>query len=205
METTRTRVAANANVGSGLNRPVRSGFAAAVEVGFTATYRQHSAGMLAMLRQLVPAHVAEEITQEVFLAVLSSDSYDPGRGTQRAYLYGIGRHKALDWIRRRYAEEDRDRRCAARRNIDQSLEEALCAADEAAGVRRALEALGHDKRQAILLAYFGGLSYRKVALALNVPEGTIKTRIRDGLIQLRHDLRASAAPLGTPGECVHLR
>jgi RNA polymerase sigma-70 factor (ECF subfamily) len=59
---------------------------------------------------------------------------------------------------------------------------------EATRVRRALERLTTIQRQAVELAYFGGHSYREVAVLMNVPEGTIKTRIRDGMIRLRDEL-----------------
>ena len=55
-------------------------------------------------------------------------------------------------------------------------------------VRKALERLTEMQRQAVELAYFGGHSYREVALLLDVAEGTIKTRIRDGMIRLRDEL-----------------
>ena len=59
---------------------------------------------------------------------------------------------------------------------------------EGTRVRKALERLTEMQRQAVELAYFGGHSYREVALLLNVAEGTIKTRIRDGMIRLRDEL-----------------
>ena len=162
--------------------------AAAIETEFVEIYRKQVAGMMLMLGALVPAHVAEEIAQDVFLIVWNADRYCAELGTRRGYLHGIARHKALDWIRGQYSAENRDRRWAALRNGDPSFDDSVCAADDAARVRRAVQSLGCAKREVISLAYFGGLSYRQVAIALNVPEGTVKTRIRDGLAQLRRQL-----------------
>lgn len=167
--------------------------ASAIEVEFVETYRKHVSGMMVLLQTLVPAHVAEEIAHDVFVIVWSADGYRAELGTRRGYLHGIARHKALDWIRRQYSAEDRDRRWAALGGGDGSFEELVCAADDAARVRRALQSLGSAKREAISLAYFGGLSYRQVAVALDLPEGTVKTRIRDGLTQLRQQLSFTEA------------
>lgn len=67
-------------------------------------------------------------------------------------------------------------------------------AQDAARVRRALESLGRDKGAAIWLTYFGGLDCRQVSIELGLPEGTIRTYVRDGLIHLRQQLAEPAGP-----------
>ncbi len=164
------------------------GCSVAPVVDFASMYRDHADGLMAMLVGLVPRHVAEEIIQDVFAVVWRADRFDPRMGSRRSYLRGIARHKAVDWLRRNSSIAERERRWAMLAERDHAIDDGVCASDQAARVRLALSSLRADRRQAIVLAYFGGMSYRQVAIELDVPEGTIKSRIRDGLQQLRAQL-----------------
>lgn len=168
------------------------------ETNFASLYRTHFAELMAMLGALVPSHVAEEITQEVFTVVWQMDGFDPMQGPRRAYLRGIARNKAIDWLRRNSSKAEREGRWATMTHHDDPVDEHVCATDQAVRVRRALVLLGAERRQAIALAYYGGLSYRQVAIALDVPEGTVKTRIRQGLLQLRAQLAATTTAGAAP-------
>jgi len=134
-----------------------------------------------------PAH-AEEVTQEAYLdAWRSSTRYDAGRGSAVGWLLTIVHRKAVDRIRSVEAATSRDEtwnRETAPTDHDQTSEAAHASLD-AARVRSAVATLTDVQRQAVELTYFGGYTHTEVATLLDVPLGTAKTRIRDGLIRLR--------------------
>ncbi|MBM0123924.1 ECF RNA polymerase sigma factor SigK [Pimelobacter simplex] len=131
---------------------------------------------------------AEEVTQEVFLEVWRQASrYDAERGSALAWLMTITHRKAVDRVR---SAEAASRRDATWEQRNQGVEhdttaEAAHASLEAHRVRAALGQLTDVQREAIELAYFGGYTHTEVATLLDLPVGTAKTRIRDGLIRLR--------------------
>ena len=134
-----------------------------------------------------PAH-AEEVTQEAYLdAWRSSTRYDAERGSAVGWLMTIVHRKAVDRVRSVEAATSRDEtwnREAAPTDHDQTAEQAHASLD-AARVRGAVATLTDVQRQAVELTYFGGYTHTEVATLLDVPLGTAKTRIRDGLIRLR--------------------
>ena len=134
-----------------------------------------------------PAH-AEEVAQEAFLdAWRSSTRYDPARGSAAGWLLTIVHRKAVDRVRSAEAAAARDdawNRETAPTEHDQTAEEAHASLD-AARVRHAVATLTDVQRRAVELAYFGGYTHTEVATLLDVPLGTAKTRVRDGLIRLR--------------------
>ena len=134
---------------------------------------------------------AEEVTQEAFLEIWrTSGRYDPDRGGPLAWLLTITHRKAVDRVR---SAEAATRREATYQQQNQpvehdSTEEAAEASLEAHRVRGALATLTDVQREAVGLAYFGGYTHTEVATMLDLPVGTAKTRIRDGLIRLRDAL-----------------
>jgi RNA polymerase sigma-70 factor (ECF subfamily) len=90
----------------------------------------------------------------------------------------------------RRRRDERDGRYAATPGLESDVESTIQELDLADHVRRALEGLVPDERNPIVLAYFGGRSYRDTAAALGQPEGTVKSRIRSGLGKLRRALEA---------------
>lgn len=157
-------------------------------------FRRHSGSVLALARRLLnePAQ-AEEIVQEVFLRLWNApERFDPSRGSLRSYLLTQAHGRAVDAIRSdtsRRRREDRDAQQATAAGYD--LEREVGDLIVAEHVREAVAALAPAEREAIELAYFGGHTYREVAAMLNEPEGTIKTRIRSGMVRLRSGLAAA--------------
>ena len=134
-----------------------------------------------------PAH-AEEVTQEAFLdAWKSSTRFDPARGSAAGWLLTIVHRKAVDRVRSVEASTTRDETWQREsRPIDHDqTSEAAQSSLEAARVRGAVATLTDVQREAVELTYFGGYTHTEVATMLDVPLGTAKTRIRDGLIRLR--------------------
>ena len=143
-----------------------------------------------------PSH-AEEVVQEVFVELWRvAPRFDPAKGTVTSWVATIAHRRAVDRVRSEQAARNRVERESARvvRPHD-DVADSVVAVDHAQferrRVRRALERLTSMQREAVELAYFGGYTYREVAALLDVPEGTIKTRIRDGMIRLRDELGAS--------------
>lgn len=138
---------------------------------------------------LQDAQVAQEVTQDVFLAIWrEAGAFDFRRGSPRSWILSMAHHKSVDAVRRqrRHAmgplsdtmTDDTDVVAKAMRNV------------EGAGVRAALGTLSPDQRTAIVLAYYGGYTQREIAGRVGAPLGTIKTRMRDGLLRLRAVLDA---------------
>lgn len=135
--------------------------------------------------------MAEEVTQEVFVELWrTAPRYDLERGSVRSWATTVAHRRAVDRVRSEQASRDRhdrDGRQTITPTHDPVTHEVESNIDRTR-VRRALEALSSTQREAVELAYFGGHTYREVAVLLGVPEGTVKTRIRDGMIRLRDEL-----------------
>ena len=148
-----------------------------------------------MIRRVLrdPAQ-SEEVTQEVLIEVWRSAArFDPQRGSAGSWIYTMAHRRAIDRVRSSQASSDRDQRAALRDHLppyDDVAEqfETRLAHEQ---VRRCLAGLTDMQRESVGLAYYGGFTYREVAELLHVPLGTVKTRIRDGLIRLRDCLRVA--------------
>jgi RNA polymerase sigma-70 factor (ECF subfamily) len=139
------------------------------------------------LRVLGDSTAAQDVAQDVFVELWSHpDRYDPAAGTLRTYLTVLARHRALDLVRselRRLARQERNYRLAPA-PPDGSASAEVVAAETASLVRDAVRLLPDSQRQVIELAYFEGLTYREVASAVGIPEGTAKSRLRLALANL---------------------
>ena len=131
---------------------------------------------------------SEEVAQEVLLEIWRSASrFDPAKSSATTWALMIAHRRAVDRVRSATAEVQRDKKSAVAAvapDIDE-VAEAVEANLERERVRRCLGTLTEIQREALTLAYYGGYTYREVARLLNVALGTIKTRIRDGLIRMR--------------------
>jgi RNA polymerase sigma-70 factor, ECF subfamily len=162
-------------------------------------YRRHGGAVFALARRLLgDGALAEEVLQEVFLRLWNEpDRFDPERGSLRSYLLAHAHGRSVDLIRSetsRRRREEREARLTAEAGYD--LEHEVWDLEVAEHVRDALGSLSDGERAAIELAYFGGHTYREVARLLDEPEGTVKSRIRSGLVRLRTSL--SEAGIGGP-------
>jgi RNA polymerase sigma-70 factor (ECF subfamily) len=157
-------------------------------------YRRHAGAVFGLARRLLSdVSLAEEVVQEVFLRLWNTpEKFDPGRGSLRSYLLAQCHGRSVDLIRAessRRKREDRDVRQTAESGYDVAHEVwDMAVADQ---VRAALVQLPDRERRPIELAYLGGCTYREVAVMLDEPEGTVKSRIRSGLKRLRVDLADS--------------
>ncbi len=162
-----------------------------------------------VLRTVGDTHQAEEVTQEVFLQIWqNSDRFDPRRGNARSWVMTMAHRRAVDRVRTSEARRRRDDKDAdlGRQDPIDPTSEAAHASLDAEKVRAGLATLSHVQRRALELAYFGGYTHSEVAQLLKIPLGTAKTRIRDGLIQLRDVLSSSmndpaGALIASTGRC----
>lgn len=161
-------------------------------------YDLHAPAIMGLcLRILHDRFEAEDTVEEVFFELwLRADRYDPERGRPIAYLVTLARSRALDRLRARRrrpgptADAEVDETPAGPDLGPSSpLEDAL-AAERRLKIQGLLEALHSTQRTAIELSFFRGLTHREISERLGEPLGTIKTRIRQGLIRLRDALRA---------------
>lgn len=148
-----------------------------------------------VLRILVDRAQAEEVAQEVYLeAWRQAKRFDPDRGAAISWLLQIAHARAVDRVRASQSQRNRDERIGVRDTpvpVDLVAEQAEVSL-EAARARRALGQLSEPQREAIELAYFDGLTQTEIAERLGAPLGTVKTRLRDGMVRLRGILGVTA-------------
>ena len=139
------------------------------------------------LRVLRNQAMAEEVTQDVFLELWRlAPRYDRTKGSPRAWAATIAHRRAVDRVRSEESSRARDQIDANQVTVEHDVVvDEVTANFDRANVVAALDRLTDAQREAVSLAFYGGHTYREVAAMLGVPEGTIKTRIRDGLIRLR--------------------
>jgi RNA polymerase sigma-70 factor (ECF subfamily) len=166
------------------------------QAAFAALYDATSARAYGLAVRVVrdPAQ-AEEVAQEAFLEVWRTASrFDPARGSAVGWLLTIVHRKAVDRVRSAEAASRRDTTYHQDNQpiAHDATAEAAEASMEAHRVRSALDDLTAVQREALELAYFGGYTHTEVATMLDLPVGTAKTRIRDGLIRLRDAMGVGA-------------
>jgi RNA polymerase sigma-70 factor (ECF subfamily) len=156
---------------------------------FTGVYDRIAPAVLGLVRRVLrdPAQ-SEEVTQEVLVEVWRTASrYDPDRGSASAWITTMAHRRAVDRVRSAQSSTERDERVGRRDaeiaydDVTEQVESRL----EREQVRRCLGSLTELQRESVTLAYYGGYSYREVSELLDVPLGTVKTRLRDGLIRMR--------------------
>jgi RNA polymerase sigma-70 factor (ECF subfamily) len=174
------------------------------EEALAEAYRRHGGAVFALARRVLgESSAAEEAVQEVFLRLWDMpERFDSERGSLRSFLLAQSHGRAVDRVRsessRRRREEREARETAeAGYDVDREVWD-LTLADR---VRKAVTGLPGEERRAIELAYFGGHTYREVAGLLDEPEGTVKSRIRNGLKRMRTSLVA-AGVVGAGGVSV---
>jgi RNA polymerase sigma-70 factor, ECF subfamily len=157
------------------------------EAAYGVVYEQLAGQVLGIARSVLrdPAQ-AEEVAQEVLLEVWRDAAhFDAARGTARGWVMTLAHRRAVDRVRSEQASAAREQRAAQPEISYDEVAETVAARLDAERVRRCLGSLTDLQQQSITLAYYRGLSYREVAGLLKVPVGTVKTRMRDGLIRLR--------------------
>ncbi|MBC7590570.1 MAG: sigma-70 family RNA polymerase sigma factor [Salinibacterium sp.] len=162
------------------------------QLAFSELYDQISPRVFGLIKRLLRDHSqSEEVAQEVFLEIWRTAArFDQNKGAAATWILTMAHRRAVDRVRSSQSSRDRDTRIGIRDynpdydNVAETIEVRI----EHERVEKAMSRLTELQRQAVSLAYYGGLSHSEVAAKLSVPIGTVKTRLRDGMIRLRDEL-----------------
>jgi len=151
---------------------------------FTYLYEHYSGALFSVVRQIVPEEeVAQDVLQEVFVSIWRKiDSYDPLKGRLFTWMLNIARNAAIDKVRSKSYRQGQKQE-----SIDGSgfNHPSVRPGVDDIGLKRTLLRLKEEQRLLIDLSYFQGYTHDQIAKALNIPLGTVKTRLRSALSQLR--------------------
>ena len=159
---------------------------------FSELYDLITPRMLGLVRHVLKDHAqSEEVVQEVLLEIWqTAPRFDPNKGKAVTWMLTMAHRRAIDRVRSAQSSRDRDTKIGIRdlgREYD-SVSENVEIRIEHERVEKALTKLTELQRQAVELAYYGGYTHSEVSTMLSVPIGTVKTRLRDGMIRLREEL-----------------
>ncbi len=163
---------------------------------FAALYDEISGPVYGLvLKVLRDPSQSEEVAQEIMVEVWrTATRFRPDRGSVMTWVMTMAHRRAVDRVRSEQAATARDERNALRERMPEydQVGEEVAVRLESEQVRRCLRTLTELQRQAVTLAYYQGYTHREVAAALSAPLGTVKTRLRDGLIRLRDCMGVNA-------------
>lgn len=159
---------------------------------FEQLYDRYSRRVYGLVKRIVrDPSLSQDATQVVMTELWKTAArFDPARGAAASWILTLAHRRAIDLVRREQSSRDRIQK-VGRTQIERpadTIAEGVVMEDEHAQVRSAMQHLTDLQREAIQMAWFDGYTYREVAAALDVPLGTIKTRMRDGMIRLRDEL-----------------
>lgn len=162
------------------------------QAAFSDLYDETAPRLLGLItRVLIDRAQSEEVAQDVFLEIWQTATrFDRARGSALSWMLTMAHRRAIDRVRSAQAGRDRDVRIGIR-DLEPEFDETSELVEtrmESERVKVAMASLSELQRQALNLTYFGGYTQTEVAKLLSVPLGTVKTRLRDGMIRLRDEL-----------------
>jgi RNA polymerase sigma-70 factor (ECF subfamily) len=151
--------------------------------GFTYLYDNYSGALYGVIKQIViDPELANDVLQEAFVNIWRRiDTYDPSRGRLFTWMLNISRNAAIDKIRSKSFQQSLMQQPVDGEYIQASIKPGI----DDFGLRKVIFKLKDEQRLLIDLSYFQGYTHEQIAKALNIPLGTVKTRIRTALTQLK--------------------
>jgi RNA polymerase sigma factor (sigma-70 family) len=158
---------------------------------FNALYDHYSGALYGVILRIIPTEkIAQDILQEVFVKIWkSSASYDSNKGRLYTWMLNIARNSAIDYSRSKQSKQDQQNQ-----NLDNSVYEfnkqsSFSINTDTIGVKQEVQKLKDDYQILIDMIYYRGFTQEETAKALNIPLGTVKTRVRAAIVQLRDVLK----------------
>jgi RNA polymerase sigma factor (sigma-70 family) len=154
---------------------------------FNYLYEHYSAALYGIVLPIVnETEIANDVLQEVFLNIWRKiESYDPVKGRLFTWMLNIARNASIDTLRSKSFQNSRKNQ-PLRETVNWSTNEQNI---DNIGLRKVLDKLKDEQRTLVELAYFKGFTHEEIAAIEGIPLGTVKTRIRTALIQLRNYLQ----------------
>jgi RNA polymerase sigma-70 factor (ECF subfamily) len=175
---------------------ILSGLRRKDEAIFDEVFRLYSGACVSLSRKILRSETrAHDVVQAIFIDLyMKPERFDPSRGSLRTFLLTQSRSRSIDLIRSEKSRSEREKK-HGNQSIDVaqrstlSIEEEIINLQLSESMNEALQGLSVDEREAIVLSYYKGHTYREVASLLGQPEGTVKSRIRAGLSKLKDNFR----------------
>ncbi|RYZ21708.1 MAG: sigma-70 family RNA polymerase sigma factor [Chitinophagaceae bacterium] len=151
---------------------------------FSYLYDHYAGALQGIVRQIViDESLAEDVVQEVFVSIWRKiDSYDPQKGRLFTWMLNVARNAAIDKVRSRSYQQGLKQKSLDGTELHHPV---VRPTGEDIGLKRVLGKLKDEQRQLIDLSYYQGFTHDQIAKELNIPLGTVKTRLRSALSQLR--------------------
>lgn len=156
------------------------------EQAFSYLYDNYSAALFNIINQIVPdTEISGDVLQEVFINIWRKiDSYDPAKGRLFTWMLNISRNAAIDKIRSRGYQDSLKNQSLAE-DVHAYTNQVVGPKSDDYGLRKLVNRLKDEHKILVELSYFQGYTHEEIAKTLNIPLGTVKTRIRSALSQLR--------------------
>lgn len=157
------------------------------DTAFSYLYDNYAGALNGIIHQIVPeSETANDVLQEVFVSIWRKiESYDPAKGRLFTWMLNIARNASIDKIRSRSYRNNLKNQTLADNVHDPLNLQVIKPAYDNIGLRKIISQLKEEQRTLIELSYFQGYTHEEIAKVMNIPLGTVKTRIRSALIQLR--------------------
>lgn len=157
------------------------------DTAFSYLYDNYAGALNGIIHQIVPeSETANDVLQEVFVSIWRKiESYDPAKGRLFTWMLNIARNASIDKIRSRSYRNNLKNQTLADNVHDPLNLQVIKPVYDNIGLRKIISQLKEEQRTLIELSYFQGYTHEEIAKVMNIPLGTVKTRIRSALIQLR--------------------
>jgi len=161
------------------------------ESSYSYLYDHYSGALYGVVLQIIAdQELANDVLQEVFVNIWRKiQSYDSSKGRLFTWMLNVARNLAIDVVRSKAYQNSRKNQDLADSDFSEKAGIALQPGLDNIGLKKAVEKLKPEHRDLIDLAYFKGYTHEEIAASQNLPLGTVKTRIRSALIQLRDYLK----------------